>query len=378
MKNISEAIQKLQDTETNLGEDHVHTEEASDRIHNQGNVELVELRQTSKTDQCEDCLKHIPEEIVRCYCGYMIRPTREFFQRSWRKTRRLCQPQWKVRLHSRGMKHGHHPWQEMHRRAKDHLKGATKHGRKRPEEWTTIFLKDGTMMMYIETINQNCMEKYLDYFAEIEKSYTATRTQRNRSECRLKVFCNYPDHNGWPGSGDGDDYKQKRVGSARFTGRRKGTHVRWARPENQGTLDMVEEELGEVFLKRPRTRHLHRLGQDLLRGGIHHWVIDTGKNGKNNPGRNKNGMSENEIRWSFTASGNGQRPSEIVNASASLIQFCSEYIFSISRLDGQPLKTRRGEWTAHRTRRAQHAHFSRVCVTLHSCTLLMAQVLCTK
>ena len=51
MKNISEAIQKLQDTETNLGEDHIHTEEAADRIHNKGNVELVELRQTSKKVQ---------------------------------------------------------------------------------------------------------------------------------------------------------------------------------------------------------------------------------------------------------------------------------------------------------------------------------------
>ena len=37
------------------------------------------------------------------------------------------------------MKHGHQTRQEMHRRAKDHLKGAMKHGRTRPEEWTTIF-----------------------------------------------------------------------------------------------------------------------------------------------------------------------------------------------------------------------------------------------
>ena len=77
MKNISEAIQKLQETETNLGEDHIHTEEAADRIHNQGNVELVELRQTSKTVPFEDGLNHILEGIVRCCCGYMIRPTRE-------------------------------------------------------------------------------------------------------------------------------------------------------------------------------------------------------------------------------------------------------------------------------------------------------------
>ena len=59
-------------------------------------------------------------------------------------------------------------------------------------------LKDGTKMIHIETINQNYMEKYLDYFAQIDMSYTATRTQRNRSECRLKVFCNCPDNSGRP------------------------------------------------------------------------------------------------------------------------------------------------------------------------------------
>ena len=69
---------------------------------------------------------------------------------------------------------------------------------------------------------------------------------------------------------------------------------------------MVEQELGQFFEKRPRTRHLHRPGQDHLHGGINRGVIDTnGKNGKNNPGRNKSGMSENQVRWSFTATGNG-------------------------------------------------------------------------
>ena len=59
-------------------------------------------------------------------------------------------------------------------------------------------LKDGRKMIYFETINQTYMEKYLDYFAKVDVSYTATRTQRNRSECRLKEFRNYPDHNGRP------------------------------------------------------------------------------------------------------------------------------------------------------------------------------------
>ena len=40
--------------------------------------------------------------------------------------------------------------------------------------------------------------KCLDYVAKNDISYTATRSQRNRSEGRLKVFCSEPDHKGGP------------------------------------------------------------------------------------------------------------------------------------------------------------------------------------
>ena len=65
VRNISEAMQKLKDIETSIGEDHIYTEEAGDRIQSQRNVELVEPRQTSKTVHCENCLRHSPEGMVR-------------------------------------------------------------------------------------------------------------------------------------------------------------------------------------------------------------------------------------------------------------------------------------------------------------------------
>ena len=121
-------------------------------------------------------------------------------------------------------------------------------------------------------------------------------------------------------SGECQTYEKKKGNACTICSTRKPRNTWYGRART-----------GRAILKRPRTRHLHRPGQNLLHGGINHWVIDTnGKNGKNNPGRNKNGMSENEMRWSFTASGNGQRPSEIVNAWASLIQFCSEFFKKIA------------------------------------------------
>ena len=203
MKSISEAVEKLQGTETNLGEDCIFTEEAADRIHRQRHAELVELRQTSKTLQCKDCLKHVPDRMVRCCCGYGNRPTQEFLQEIEERCRRPCRPQWKVRFCSRGMKHGLQPWQETHKRAREHPRGVRKRGRKRQEEWTTIrerWHKHDIYRTNQSTLNGWTIEnvKYLDCIGKIDISYTATKSQRSRWEGILKVFCACPDHSGGP------------------------------------------------------------------------------------------------------------------------------------------------------------------------------------
>ena len=77
MKSISETIRKLEQIKVDLGEnynqeDYVYTKETAENIHDQGNVELVELRQTTETIQCQACWKQIPEGMIKCYlrvCG---------------------------------------------------------------------------------------------------------------------------------------------------------------------------------------------------------------------------------------------------------------------------------------------------------------------
>ena len=78
MKGVSDVIQKLEGSKVDLGEnpnqeDYVYTEEMAQKSQDQGNVELVELRQTTKTIQCQAYWKHIPEGMVKCYCGTITR-----------------------------------------------------------------------------------------------------------------------------------------------------------------------------------------------------------------------------------------------------------------------------------------------------------------
>ena len=52
----------------------IFSEESSRAICEMGNMELIELRQTSATIQCSSCLKHVPEGLNMCQCGDWLRP----------------------------------------------------------------------------------------------------------------------------------------------------------------------------------------------------------------------------------------------------------------------------------------------------------------
>ena len=52
----------------------IFSEESSHPICEMGNMELIELRQTSATLQCPSCLKHVPEGLNMCLCGVLLRP----------------------------------------------------------------------------------------------------------------------------------------------------------------------------------------------------------------------------------------------------------------------------------------------------------------
>ena len=47
----------------------VFSEESSRAVTEMGNMELIELKQTSATIQCPCCLKHVPEGLNMCLRG---------------------------------------------------------------------------------------------------------------------------------------------------------------------------------------------------------------------------------------------------------------------------------------------------------------------
>ena len=74
MKDMSEVFQKMEESKVDLGEnsnqeDCIYPKEMIEKIEDQGNVELVELRQTTTTIECLSCWKHIRDGIIKCCCG---------------------------------------------------------------------------------------------------------------------------------------------------------------------------------------------------------------------------------------------------------------------------------------------------------------------
>ena len=59
----------------------IFSEESSRAINEVGNMELVELRQTSATIQCLPCLKHVPKRMNVCQCGVWFRPNQSTMDR---------------------------------------------------------------------------------------------------------------------------------------------------------------------------------------------------------------------------------------------------------------------------------------------------------
>ena len=202
MKSISETKRKLEHSKVDLGEnsareDYVYTKETAEKIHDQGNVELVELRRTTETIQCQACWKHIFEGMIKCCCGYMKQPTQQIINEIQDRFQKLCGPQWKAVIQSRAMKCSPQPWQDMHKRAKDALRGAMKNGKKRDDGWTILdrWYK-GAQFREVQSQRHGWTIEWVtchDYLAQIDISHKATAAQRNRYECDMKVLCNDSD-----------------------------------------------------------------------------------------------------------------------------------------------------------------------------------------
>ena len=74
MQDITEVIQKLEESKVDLGqnssqEDDIYSEKMVKKIQDQGNIELIELRQTTAIVQCPSCWKHVTDGLINCDCG---------------------------------------------------------------------------------------------------------------------------------------------------------------------------------------------------------------------------------------------------------------------------------------------------------------------
>ena len=111
----------------------IFSEGSSRAVHEMGNTESIELRQTSATIQCSSCLKHVPEGLNMCQCGVWLRPNQSTMHRIRAALAALKDSYYRTTVFlSRGRKSGHNQWQ------KDHQKS---HGcKKRGNEKTRIHL----------------------------------------------------------------------------------------------------------------------------------------------------------------------------------------------------------------------------------------------
>ena len=114
MKDIKETLQKLQigsqmqSMRHDLNkEDMIFCKESSKAIYEMGNVELIELRQTTSTVQCRPCWKHIPEGVLQCLCGNWLKPDEHRVNQIKLRFAELVRPYYRVLINkSRGRRHG--------------------------------------------------------------------------------------------------------------------------------------------------------------------------------------------------------------------------------------------------------------------------------
>ena len=59
----------------------IFSEESRRTVYEMGNVQLIELKQTSATFQCSSCLKHVLEGVNMCKFGVCLRPKQSTLDR---------------------------------------------------------------------------------------------------------------------------------------------------------------------------------------------------------------------------------------------------------------------------------------------------------
>ena len=107
-------------------DDMIFSEESSRAIFEMGNVELIESKKTSDTDQFPSCLKYVFEGTIVREC---VRPNKSTMVRIREAFEALKAPYCRTApVISRGNECGPNPWQQDLHKARGALRGATKKG----------------------------------------------------------------------------------------------------------------------------------------------------------------------------------------------------------------------------------------------------------
>ena len=159
----------------------IFSEESRRAMYEMGNLELIELRQTSATIQCSSCLKHVPERLNMCQCGVWLRPNQSTMDRIRAAFAALKTPYYRMDVTlSRGKKCGHNLWRMDHLKAMEQRKSREYISKMDRWQHDEIFRASQLAHGWTET-----WVKYLDHISEIGISHNALFRQRQRYESTL-------------------------------------------------------------------------------------------------------------------------------------------------------------------------------------------------
>ena len=154
------------------------SQESRRATYEMGNLELIELRQTSATLQRPSCLKHVPEGLNMCLCGVWLRPNQQSTRDRIRVSfAALKTPYYRTaKTLSSGEKSGHNQWQVDHLEAMGAKGGATK----RRDDTSVLSRWQNDEMYRASHLAHGWTEtyvKYLDCTSQIDTSREAPHRQ---------------------------------------------------------------------------------------------------------------------------------------------------------------------------------------------------------
>ena len=163
----------------------IFSEESSRAIYEMGNMELIELRQTSATIQCPSCLKHVPEGLNMCQCGVWLRPNQSTMDRI--RTAFAAFENSLLPFHSNPVKRKE-KWSQPMADGSSKSHGCKKRSTETHKYTSTVDRWQNDEVYRASQLVHGWTEewvKYLDYISKIDISHDAPYRQRLRYESTI-------------------------------------------------------------------------------------------------------------------------------------------------------------------------------------------------